>query len=229
MHIGCIMVRFFLFDVLPVGNLDVLLVHHGIVQGSVDFHVTKERLYLFDRHAFVDSHRRQCSSEHMGIDPFVDGFFPDLLDSEFNCTYRHTLVWCLEGSKEGSVGVCPGLEIFKEMHFRLGIKVDDSFFVPFSQNGAFPFLKIDVVSIQKHQLSHTHAGREQHVDHGKIPEDRACFSDSFNFFVCNGFLDSLKNFYLVDLAHRTLQYIVFILQPGKESGEDATYVVQCYL
>lgn len=214
------------FDKFPVGVLDVFLVHHRIVECRVDFDVSKKCLHLFDRHSFVDGHGGQCSAEHMRVDPLVDGGFADLLDSQLDGADGHAFMGCLEGNEKGGIVVLSGLEVFKQMHLCFCVKIDQSLFVSFPEHRAFPFLEIQIVTVEQYQFSDTYSGREERVDYGEVALGCAGLPDFLNFFIGKGFLDCLHDFHLVDFPYRTLENVVFVLKPDKEGREDAADIVQ---
>ena len=113
------------------------------------------------------------------------------------------------------------------MNLRSSIKVYFSLFVALAENDALPFLKIDVISIQLDQLSHAHTGGGKQVDDGKIAGVFAMIPHDFQRFIRIGFFYGFASLDLMNPAHRTLQDQIFILQPGKEAGQDAADVVHC--
>ena len=214
------------FDKFPVGVLDVFLVHHRIVECRVDFDVSKKCLHLFDRHSFVDGHGGQCSAEHVRIDSLFDGGFADLLDSQLDSADGHTFMGSFERNEEGGIVVLSGLEVFKQMHLCFCIKIDHPLLVAFPEHRAFPFLKIQVGTVEQDQFSDPYAGREECIDYGKVALGRTGFSDFLNFFIGKGFFDCLQDFHLVDFPYRTLENVVLVLKPDKEGREDAADIVQ---
>ena len=115
------------------------------------------------------------------------------------------------------------------MDFRSGIEVYQTLFVSFAEHHALPLIEVNVIAVECHQFSDTHARGCQQVDDRQIPQGIAIIPHLLQRFVRVGFFDNLGGLYFVDPADRAFYDVILILQPRIEGGQNATDVIDCHL
>ena len=75
-----------------MGNFDVILVNHSILQSGIDALVTEQLLYLLDRHTLVNCRGRKRSSEFMRMHFAQVKFSAQFAQTNFDATDQQPVI-----------------------------------------------------------------------------------------------------------------------------------------
>lgn len=128
-------------------GLNISLVHHRILQRSINALVAEQLLHLLDRHPLVDCHRRQCTSEFMWMHFIQVQFPPQVAQAYLDAADLQPVVRLLQRHEQGRVIIRPAHQIPLKMDLRPGIKINLSLLVSFAENNTFPIHKVDVFAV----------------------------------------------------------------------------------
>ena len=145
-------------NVLTMGFFYVALVYDGVLHRGINLGMSEELLYLFYGHSFVDGAGGHGSSEFMWVNSFYLRLSSEVPETDFYAADFQADVWCVECYEKGFIVIGSHCEILLQMNLCLGVEVDFSFFVSFSENDAFAFVEVNVFSVEAHQLADADAG-----------------------------------------------------------------------
>ena len=115
------------------------------------------------------------------------------------------------------------------MHFRSGIEINNSFFIPFTKHNTFTLGKIYIISIKQNHFTNTHSRRCQHINHSQITLFTTVITHTFKIFVSICLFYSFTSLYLVYPSYRALYDIIFIFQPPKKCGKNTPNIIYGHL
>ena len=127
--------------------------------------------------------------------------------------------------KQRRVLIRAALEIALQMYLRPRIEINLALLVALSQHHTLPFVEIDVVAIHLHQLPHTHSGRSQQVHHRQISHFATGITQHLHILIADHLFDQTLRAHFVNTTHRTFGNTVLILQPRKETRENAPQII----
>ena len=152
--------------VFLVRVLYILLIDHGIMERRIYPHMTQQFLNLLYRHALIDSTGGHGASEFMRMDIFDScGLFQSLQHS-LNAVNTESLRRIMQCDEQCRIIVRTPIEVILQMKLRSGIEIDLPFASALSEHDAFPFVEIDVRTVEPYQLTHPHTGRDERIDYG---------------------------------------------------------------
>ena len=86
-------------------------------------------------------------------------------------------------------------------------------------------MEVDVVAVEFHQFAHADACRCQHIDDGEVALVGAVVAQLLQLLVAQHFFYKRICLYFVNSTDWALCNIVFVFEPRKEAGKNATHVV----
>lgn len=97
-----------------------------------------------------------------------------------------------------------------------GIKVNDTFLVPFAENNTFTLVEVDVLTVKFHQLAHTHTSGSQYVNDGKVADFGATVTELFDILIAQYLFYLCSGLNLVYSADGAFDDVIFFFKPSKE-------------
>ena len=107
-----------------VRQFDIILIHHCVLQGSIETLMTKQMLDLFDRHTLIDGHGSEGATELVRMHLGNVQFTTKLSQTDFNTTDLKAVVRRQKRHKQRFIAVRPAFHIFFKMYLGAGIKVN---------------------------------------------------------------------------------------------------------
>ena len=208
-----------------MGELHVVLIDHRVCHSCLDLAVSEKLLHLFDRHAFVYRPCCKRAAELVRVD-FCDAEAPPKFSqANFHAADLQALMWFLERDKERRIIVCTAVQIAREVNLRACIEIDRALLASLAEHNALAPLKINVAAVQPYELPDTHSGGGEQVNHGEVANVGGVVTHLLQSLIAVCFLDDLRRLDLVNAAHGTLEDVVLVLEPCKETGKNTPDVV----
>ena len=147
----------------------VRLIYKRVMERCIDLGMPQQLLKLFNGHALFDCHSSHSPAEFMRMYVPYPGGGSQPCEKTFYAGNRKALPGRVQADKKSRIFIMAGCQILLKMDFSLGVKIDTTFLISFSQNNAFSFSKIDIRTVEIYQLAYPDSGGDQKIDHGKIP------------------------------------------------------------
>ena len=135
----------------------IALFDHCVLQSRIYSLMPKEPLKLLNRHSFINGHCRKRPPELMrmhfrDVQPLAHFTEPMLYTADLYPFMRSPQ--CYEQSR---IIIRPAVEVLLQMQLCPGIKVNYPLLIALAEHPAFPFRKIDIVTVQQNHLTDTHS------------------------------------------------------------------------
>ena len=137
-----------LSNVFPVRFLNIILIDHGILKGSVNALVPKELLDLLNGHAFINCHCSQGPPELMGMNLMKAEVTANLPQANLNTTNLEPFKRLQERNKQGFILIRALSQISLKVDLRAGVEVHPALLVSLPKNYTFPVFKIHIIAVQ---------------------------------------------------------------------------------
>ena len=182
-------------------------------------------LKLLNRHSLVDCHRCKSTPELVRMYFLKSQPFSKFTQANLNAADFQSFVRWFQRDEEGGMIVRSTLQVPLQMNLCSSVKINYSFFTAFTEHDTFSLVEINIISVQQHHFADTHTCGSQHVDHWQVSRFRAVIPHQLQCFIGISFLDVRAGFYSVYASDRAFQYVILVLQPREEAGQDTADIV----
>lgn len=197
---------------------DRFLINHAVNPGGFDTFVSKEFLYLFDRHTGIEKIRCAGSPEPVWMDMFHLCGCGDPVKDIFQSAPGQPVIGRFTADKKRGIIVCPHGQVVPEMDVGSGIKVGDPLFVSFSKDCDIVLGKGNVRAVKQEQFGSPDGRTVETFHDGKIPLRFTCGADFFKFFCRQRFFKFLLTADGIDRVNGIIGADPLFEQPFKESA-----------
>lgn len=119
-------------------------------------------------------------------------------------------------NKESFISVFARSQVLLQVNLCTGIEVNDTLLVALAENDTFALIEVNVLTIEFHQLAHTHTSRSQQVYNGEVTNFSTIVTELFDILITQYFLYLCPGFYLMYPTDRAFNNVVFFFEPSEE-------------